>query len=71
MGCESSPTITTHTPSVCTQVVVDEGGIEILLSQCVIDDASPMAKEWALLAIRNLCEGCTAAHERIKTLQVC
>lgn len=50
-------------------MVVDEGGVELLLCQCVIDDASPMAKEWALLALRNLCEGCIGAHARIRGLQ--
>lgn len=51
-------------------MVVDQGGVELLLCQCVIDDASPMAKEWALLALRNLCESCVGAHERIRALQV-
>lgn len=50
------------------QDVVALGGVELLLSQCSIDPASPMAKEWALLAVRNLTETCDTAHARIRSL---
>ncbi|KAJ3074206.1 hypothetical protein HDU98_011863 [Podochytrium sp. JEL0797] len=33
------------------------GGIPVLLSHCIIDDTNPFIKEWAVFAIRNLCEG--------------
>lgn len=37
--------------------VLAGGGIELLLSNCTLDDSSPLAREWALWAIRNMCEG--------------
>jgi ataxin-10 len=33
------------------------GGVELVLAQCQLDRQSPLAREWALWAVRNLCEG--------------
>ncbi|KAI9348021.1 spinocerebellar ataxia type 10 protein domain-containing protein [Obelidium mucronatum] len=33
------------------------GGIPVVLSHCIIDDSNPFVKEWAVFAIRNLCDG--------------
>lgn len=38
------------------------GGVELVLSQCQMDKGSPLAREWALWAVRNLCEGNEAAQ---------
>ena len=42
-----------------------------MLAQCKWDRASPLAREWGLWAVRNLCEGCPAAQEAIQQLQLC
>lgn len=34
------------------------GGLELLLAQTHLDDHSPLAREWALWGVRNLCESC-------------
>ena len=33
------------------------GGVELVLAQCQLDRESPLAREWALWGVRNLCEG--------------
>jgi len=33
------------------------GGVELVLAQCQLDRESPLAREWGLWAVRNLCEG--------------
>lgn len=38
------------------------GGVELVLAQCQLDWASPLAREWALWGVRNLCEGNPAAQ---------
>lgn len=40
------------------------GGVELVLSQCQMDREAPLAREWGLWAIRNLCEGNEAAQVR-------
>ena len=40
------------------------GGVELVLSQCQMDRESPLAREWALWGVRNLCEGNEAAQVR-------
>ena len=47
------------------------GGVELVLAQCQVDDASPLAREWGLWAVRNLCEGSDAAREAIRELRAC
>ena len=40
------------------------GGVELVLAQCQVDGESPLAREWALWGVRNLCEGNPAAQVR-------
>ncbi|KAL4436610.1 hypothetical protein ABPG75_003749 [Micractinium tetrahymenae] len=47
------------------------GGVELVLAQCQLDRQSPLAREWALWAVRNLCEGNPEAQEAIRQLQLC
>ena len=44
------------------------GGAELLLSQTRVDEAAPMAREWALWGVRNVCEVSPVAHERLHGL---
>jgi hypothetical protein len=48
------------------QEVLQLGGVELLLSQCQLDEDSPLTREWALFAIRNLSIGNTDVQERIR-----
>ena len=43
--------------------------VELALSNCTFDPACPGVREWALWAVRNLCEGNEAVQNRIKSLQ--
>jgi ataxin-10 len=45
------------------------GGAELVLAQCQVDAASPLAREWGLWAVRNLCEGSGAAREALAALR--
>ncbi|EFN52144.1 hypothetical protein CHLNCDRAFT_27021 [Chlorella variabilis] len=47
------------------------GGVELVLAQCQLDRHSPLAREWALWGVRNLCEGNAQAQEAIRQLQLC
>ncbi|GAB4823120.1 hypothetical protein N2152v2_010166 [Parachlorella kessleri] len=47
------------------------GGVELILTQCQMDRQSPLAREWALWGVRNLCEGNEAAQAAIRELQLC
>jgi ataxin-10 len=47
------------------------GGVELVLAQCQVDEKSPLAREWALWAVRNLCEGSEEARNAIKELKAC
>ena len=38
---------------------------------CQIDRESPLAREWALWAVRNLCEGNPTAQGAIRDLKAC
>ena len=40
------------------------------MSQAQLDEKSPVAREWALLAIRNLCLISQEARERIEGLEI-
>jgi hypothetical protein len=46
------------------------GSVELLLYQAQLDDKSPVAREWALFAIRNLCLISEEARERIEGLEM-
>lgn len=50
--------------------IAELGGVELILSQCQIDDASPLAREWGLWAVRNLCEGNEDIQARIQGLEL-
>ena len=45
------------------------GGIELLLANTQLDEAAPVAKEWALWGVRNLCLGSAAARAHFGGLQ--
>lgn len=45
------------------------GGIPLILNCCNIDDKHPFLQQWALFAIRNLCEGNTAIQKEIAKLE--
>jgi len=47
------------------------GGVELVLAQCQVDEKSPLAREWALWAVRNLCEGSEEARMAIQDLKAC
>jgi ataxin-10 len=55
----------------CVQAAVADvmGGVELVLSQCQVDHSSPLAREWALWAVRNLCEGSEAARGAVSALR--
>ena len=40
------------------------GGVELVLAQCQLDQHSPLAREWALWGVRNLCDGNAEAQAR-------
>ncbi|CAM9177532.1 unnamed protein product [Scytosiphon promiscuus] len=50
-------------------LVREEGGLPLVLSHCGVDEANPLLREYALLAVRNLCEGNIANQESIAALQ--
>ncbi|GAQ85150.1 hypothetical protein KFL_002210150 [Klebsormidium nitens] len=46
------------------------GGLLLVLQQCVVDESSPYLREWALFAVRNLCEGNERNQNEIAGLEV-
>lgn len=44
-------------PRVISELLVPLGGLELLLAQTHLDEDSPLAREWALWGVRNMCEG--------------
>lgn len=46
----------------------DGRGIAAVLSYCRVDDRVPLLREWALLAIRNACEGCEEVQRFVEQL---
>ncbi|KAG1658733.1 hypothetical protein FOA52_002748 [Chlamydomonas sp. UWO 241] len=50
--------------------LVECGGVELVLSQCALDDDSPLAREYALWAVRNMCAVSAAARAAIEGLEV-
>ncbi|GLC74061.1 hypothetical protein PLESTF_001455700 [Pleodorina starrii] len=46
------------------------GGLELLLAQTHLDEHSPLAREWALWGVRNMCEGSEEVQGRISGLQL-
>ena len=51
------------------EAVVEANAVELVLSQCQVDDLSPMAREWGLFAVRNLCEASVAVQDRIRSMK--
>lgn len=45
------------------------GVLSLVLSHCATDFDNPLEREWALLCVRNACEGCVANQEFISSLQ--
>jgi Spinocerebellar ataxia type 10 protein domain len=45
------------------------GVFALVLSHCTTDFANPLEREWALMCVRNACEGCPANQEFISSLQ--
>lgn len=46
------------------------GGIEVALSSTAVDDGNPMLREWALFAIRNLCEDNPKVQAHVESLKI-
>lgn len=57
-------------PAVAAQVAA-LGGPVLVLAQCQPDRASPLSREWALWAVRNLCEGSEEACAALAELRAC
>ncbi|CAG9460310.1 unnamed protein product [Pedinophyceae sp. YPF-701] len=51
------------------ETVLRVGGVEVILSCCQVDERSPMAREWALWGVRNLCEASDGVKARIAALR--
>lgn len=51
-------------------LVLKLGGVHLLLNQCQFDDGSPLVREWAVWAIRNLCEDNTEIQTLIRNLEL-
>lgn len=45
------------------------GGLALVLSHCNVDSRNPYLREWALLAVRHLCEGNEANQRAITALR--
>ncbi|GMH42401.1 hypothetical protein BSKO_10320 [Bryopsis sp. KO-2023] len=45
-------------------------GVPLLLNQCQVDDVSPLVREWAVWAIRNLCEDNLEIQNMVRGLEV-
>ncbi|TYZ63931.1 hypothetical protein PybrP1_010509 [[Pythium] brassicae (nom. inval.)] len=50
-------------------LVREHGHLALFLNHCNIDDANPLVREWALVALRNLCEGNEANQQFINALK--
>ncbi|KAH7291789.1 hypothetical protein KP509_29G035800 [Ceratopteris richardii] len=50
--------------------VRSQGGLFLLLQQCVVDEENPFLKEWGLWAVRNLVHDNTENAKEIGTLQL-
>jgi hypothetical protein len=49
--------------------VLAGGGVELLLNNCNLDDTAPMAREWALWAVRNMCQDNEAVQAYVSKFQ--
>lgn len=50
-------------------LVREEEFIPLLLAHCNVDDHNPLIREWALVALRNLCEGNEANQQYIDAMR--
>ena len=48
---------------------LDCGAVALILAHTTVDETSPFVREWALLSIRNLCEGNTNVQSFIAQLE--
>jgi hypothetical protein len=55
-------------PAVQT-LVAELGGMGAVLQRCRVDERNPFIREWALLAVRNLSEGCQANQRTIAQIE--
>mmetsp|Transcript_26533 Transcript_26533/g.44857 ORF Transcript_26533/g.44857 Transcript_26533/m.44857 type:complete len:604 (+) Transcript_26533:100-1911(+) len=46
------------------------GGFTVVLSYCSTDFDSPLSREWALMCVRNLCEGNVENQEFVSSMQL-
>jgi len=51
-------------------LVRDAGGLPIIMSRCTTDFKNPLAREWALLCLRNCCEGNRENQEYIDSINI-
>ncbi|KAL6777727.1 CGL115 [Auxenochlorella protothecoides x Auxenochlorella symbiontica] len=51
------------------EAVLDSGKLILILTHCQSDHDAPMAREWALLAVRNICEGNLRAQNDVGSLR--
>ncbi|PAA72215.1 hypothetical protein BOX15_Mlig008640g3, partial [Macrostomum lignano] len=49
--------------------IVKEGGLPELLNCLALDDKNPCLRQWAALAIRNLCQDCPEARDLLRRLR--
>lgn len=57
-----------HRPAV-QALVAQLGGMAAVLQRCRVDERNPFIREWALLAVRNLSEGCEANQRTIAQIE--
>lgn len=57
-------------PAVAAEVAA-LGGAELVLAQALPDRESPLSREWALWAVRNLGEGSPTARDALRELRAC
>eukprot|EP00892_Ulva_mutabilis_P004266 jgi/Ulvmu1/2210/UM013_0056.1 len=58
-----------HRHSAAQAAVAAGGGAELLLAQCQFAPEEPLVREWALWAVRNLCEGSEEVRHQLAALQ--
>ena len=56
--------------SSCQDELLALGGVELVLSNCQVESASPLLREWSLVCIRNLCEQSEPIRQHIASLQL-
>lgn len=54
----------------CQEEVLALGGVDMVLSNCQVEGANPLLREWSLVCIRNLCEQSESVRQHIASLQL-